>query len=66
MVLKRVHKFIIKAGESTTDQPNGNGKNAKLKAFYNSHKYIWDEGFKQKNTIPHISEFWFKYGVHSK
>ena len=38
---KNIQPFILKAGDSTNDQPNENGPNTKLKALYNILKAKW-------------------------
>ena len=40
-----VHGFFLKSGDSSNDQPNDNGFNAKAKAIYNEEKAKWDEQF---------------------
>ena len=36
-----IYPFILKAGESTNDQPNYNGPNLKLKRYYGIEKVKW-------------------------
>ena len=38
-----VQTFFLKAGDSTTDQPNDNGFNARCKSIYNEEKSKWDQ-----------------------
>ena len=36
-----IYPFILKAGDSTNDQPNSNGPNLKLKRYYSIEKVKW-------------------------
>ena len=47
-----VQPFLLKAGDSTTDQPNDNGFNAKCKSVYAEEKAKWDETFLTTTYTP--------------
>ena len=49
-----VQVFILKAGDSTTDQPNDNGFNAKCKLVYAKEKAKWDANFLTTTYTPQI------------
>ena len=40
MMRKYIQPFVIKSGNSITDQPNDNGPNAKPKSLYNVVKIV--------------------------
>ena len=41
IMCKNIQPFILKSGNSTNDQPNDNGPNAKLKSLYSVTKSEW-------------------------
>ena len=41
MQIKNIQPFILKSGDSISDQPNDNGTNSKLKALNNILKENW-------------------------
>ena len=62
--------FFLKAGDSTNDQPNHTGFNAKAKSIYNEEKAKWDEEFVTTKFSPPmmnmvLSKMWSRLVVES-
>ena len=65
-----IQPFFLKVGDSTTDQPNDNGFNAKCKAIYGEEKAKWDEKFLTTKYTPpmmnHVlKSMWSRLSVES-
>ena len=68
MQRKNIQPFILKAGDSTSNYPNGNGHNAKLKALYNTSKAKWMMKYVTSRFQPHhmnyvLDETWEAFTV---
>ena len=65
-----ISPFILKAGDSTNDQPNDNGANLKLKRYYGISKVKWKrQNVTMKFTAAHMNsvlvETWHSFQQES-
>ena len=52
MNCRNIQAFLLKAGNSTNDQTNDNGSNAKLKSLYNEVKAAWMLKYGTEFSLP--------------
>ena len=59
-----ISQFILKAGDSTNDQPNDNGPNLKLKRYYIIAKVKWKRQHRTlKLLLPTLIMFLWRCGI---
>ena len=68
IMCKNIQTFLIKAGNSTNDQPDDYGQNAKLKSLYNVAKIKWllkygMKGFSSHHMSSALVEAWDSFKV---
>ena len=68
MMCKNIQPFVLKSGDSISNQTNHNGPNAKLKYLYKMAKSAWILTYEMTKFTPHhmnsvLVEAWYSFNI---